>query len=100
MTPPDVSQEPGKVPDLYSRLPQLPYVTLRDETLPHQVVFLIMNCTTMVSCNCLAIKNINKDLTSHDPIGPAPTTADARELYDNPNNHRGPKFTDLDRAKW
>ena len=45
-------------------------VTLRDETLPHQIVILTVfpSNKISVSCNCLATRNKNGTLT-HEPLG-------------------------------
>lgn len=73
---------------------QLPYVTERDETLPHQVVFFVYESKVQVSCNC------RKSGNSYQIMGTADGDLEtARALYNNPVNHRG-TFGEEDTAKW
>lgn len=77
------------------------YITLRDPSLPHQVVFFTPSGKTaiMVSCNCLADKNAINGVTFYDPIGRTENLDQSRELYNNPANHKS-QFDDCDKAKW
>lgn len=73
---------------------QLPYMTERDESLPHQVVFIVHESRVQVSCNCRKVGN------THQIMGMADGDLDrARTLYNNPVNHRG-TFGEGDAAKW
>lgn len=76
---------------------KLPYQTLRDPSLPHQVVLFMIECRVHVSCNC-QLKDTNSD--SHESIGQVDgSIRRARELYNDPKNHRVP-FLKEDEAKW
>lgn len=78
---------------------KLPYQTLRDSSLPHQVVFFTPGGTSrvLVSCNCRSA--FNKKGHYYDPIGPVMTLEESRKLYNNPANHHKP-FTEEDKATW
>ena len=75
-----------------------PYVTPRDESLDHQVIFVVLGKKSAkrihVSCNCL--KNSRG---GHDSMGQTCELTQSRKIYNNPDNHRKP-FTQEDEAKW
>lgn len=78
---------------------QLPYVTERDESLPHQVVFIVLNNTVYVSCNCRVEHHDPGNTKTYDPMGQSNDLDRSRRLYNNPANHRKP-FGEGDAAKW
>lgn len=80
---------------------QLPFYTLRNAELPHQVVLFNQtgNASVMVSCNCRkTVNRFNKVLT-YEPMGKTRNLDESRALYNDPNNHRIP-FSKEDEAKW
>lgn len=74
------------------------HITLRDETLTHQVHFLNANSTVDVSCNCRTMIGSN-GMTWYEPMGRSRTIEESRKLYNNPANHWAP-FSREDEAKW
>lgn len=78
---------------------QLPYVTERDESLPHQVVFLVLNYTVHVSCNCRLEYHGPGKAKTYAPMGQSHNLDKSRRLYNDPANHRKP-FREWDAAKW
>ena len=78
---------------------QLPYVTERDESLPHQVVFIVLNNTVYVSCNCRVEHRGPGNAKTYDPMGQSNDLNRSRRLYNDPANHRKP-FGKGDAAKW
>lgn len=54
--------------------------TLRDPTLPHQVVIKMTRNVTYVSCNC-------RVSTYRPPIGKVTSFAETKRLYNDPDNH-------------
>lgn len=80
---------------------RLSHVTLRDPTLPHQVVFSVGSSSTAgvhISCNCRAVVNHQGNVT-YDTIGPTKDLDESRRLYNDPVNHRKP-FSKEDEALW
>lgn len=81
---------------------RLTHFTLVDKTLDHQVVFLRMggSASVYVSCNCLEYKKPSSSgSNSHLYMGTSGSLDEARELYNNPDNHNK-TFSEEDRAKW
>jgi hypothetical protein len=75
------------------------HVTLRDPSLPHQVVFLGGgDLPIQVSCNCR--RTIHHTTPAYEPIGLGPTLDAARVLYDDPASHRTPFDPAVDAARW
>lgn len=77
------------------------YLTLRDTTLPHQVVLFTQtgSYTIWISCNCRLSANASDKKLFYDPIGETLNLEESRALYNDPNNHRT-DFTEADKAKW
>lgn len=75
---------------------KLSHVTLKDPTLPHQVVFFFSGVSGIpcISCNCR-----RKPDGSHSSMGRGPNIEAARALYNDPVNHRI-SFNRGDEAKW
>lgn len=81
---------------------RLSHITLRDPTLPHQVVFQNPSGSNdiVVSCNCRQkYKTGVPGVVAYDPIGVANDIVEARILYNDPANHWTP-FTEEYVAKW
>lgn len=77
----------------------LPYVTLRDPRLPHQVVFAVTNKHHLtVSCNCRRRLNYAGPET-YEPMARIRNLDDARKAYDDAQNHDRP-FKTSDLAVW
>jgi hypothetical protein len=79
----------------------LDHVTLRDDTLTHQVRLILVRQRVYVSCNCRATpgQHSKAGKINYDHIGPSDSIAESRRLYNDPENHWAP-FTKEDEAKW
>lgn len=78
---------------------QLSHATLRDESLPHQVVIFCNTGTIHVSCNCRKTGAGYNDLQHYESMGVTESIEESRRLYNDPANHRVP-FSEEDVAKW
>lgn len=77
----------------------LDHYTDTDPSLTHQVIFGLIRGKTVVSCNCRARFNpVWKNRTA-SWMGETHNLDEARELYNNPENHFQP-FSREDEAKW
>jgi hypothetical protein len=65
------------------------YETIRDTTLPHQVVLMHQNRRSdiQVSCNCRAVKSRINGMTHYEPMGSIVDFPDTVRLYNDPANH-------------
>lgn len=72
--------------------------TLQDDSLEHQVRFLMTHNQIQLSCNCRHYNTTQGNL-AYEPIGPTSTIEESRRLYNDPVNHWAP-FSDVDKAKW
>lgn len=78
---------------------RLPYQTLRDETLTHQVHFYIGGDYVYMSCNCRRKPPSTTGQHSYSPITKNTDLAANRAAYNDPANHWKP-FSQEDEAKW
>lgn len=74
--------------------------TLQDDSLRHQVRFILTNNshTVQISCNCRKY-HTSQGVLAYKPIAPTSSIEESRRLYNDPVNHWIP-FTDEDKAKW
>lgn len=79
----------------------IPYQTLLDDTLTHQVRITASNNVIQVSCVCRKTVGTHDKAGKmyHDPIGPTSNIEESRRLYNNAKNHYEP-FGPDDVAKW
>ena len=76
------------------------YFTAIDDTLRHQVRFLIHNSDVHISCVCRKVKsNRSAGPYSFASMGQTSDIEDSRRLYNDPSNHKDP-FNEEDEAKW
>jgi hypothetical protein len=80
---------------------ELPYQTVQDSTLTHQVRFSTTRNVVTVSCNCRMHPGAHAKAgkLNASPMGTSKSINESRELYNNPSNHWAP-FTTEDEAKW
>lgn len=77
---------------------KLPYVTLVDPMLDHQVVFHVIASHIIVSCNCRRVKTDGAD--AYESMGRVDgSLPKARLFYNDPSLHTKP-FGEEDKAKW
>lgn len=89
----------NKLCDQHNEGLQMHKVTLRDETLPHQVII----SSRGVSCNCRGTTGEHSKagkLFYELMEGEAKTMAQCRALYNDPANHYLPFDPAVDGAKW
>lgn len=79
----------------------LDHYTERDDTLIHQVRFVTRVQKIYVSCICRSRTGDHEKAGKlfQEPIGSTKNLAEARDLYNDPENHWAP-FTNDDKAKW
>lgn len=77
-------------------------VTLRDPSLPHQVVFLARGGShpVEVSCNCRLTRRGPGKTPSYTPIAPGPDLDTARWEYNRPAAHWTRLDPATDAARW
>ena len=78
---------------------RLPYQTLVDRSLDHQVIFFCIGTRVYISCNCRISADSSLNIVQAQPMGESNDLETAREFYNNPVNH-AKDFTEEDKAKW